>query len=639
MSKIYEMKFEKVFLFSLMVFQAVFSFLFCLFYVDTALHLHFQQIAWQSDKLFVDYYFAFPGGAIEYFTLFLTQFFYSNILGSAIVAISGLLISFFVYKTVFLKFGKYYFFYWLILLMQMLFLVLMFDYRYHFSITVNLLFVSGFLFLNTLLERKFELSFPFHLILIGTVVYYCCGGMYFLVFMVSSLILQLKKRDTKMLFNALLIIVTIFLVPFLAYKFFFLSSLNSSYFRATPDVAAMLRYSRPLIFYIGLASIPTILLFVMIVDFFYSFLQNKQKRKRKPHKSMVENRLKIPDWNKTTKVAVFAQIGASLIISTLLVYILYKPSEKTKVEIDYYATQNNWGKVIELSEKIENYDRMVNFQYNRALLNTDQVLEKLFDYDQLLGSQGLFAEKPFTSEVTLPSSDLYFDLGNIDESLRFAFESETLMKNSPRVLKRLVLNCIIMNKLAAAKTYINILAANPMEKNWVEKYSTFIDNPNLVNYDSLFMKKRADMSKTEGLIGTPPLKLLSQLEKNPKNKAAFEYLIAVDLLEHDLSSLEADFRFINGLDYKKLPVVLEEAFILFRSQERNNEFLNNIRISQETTVRFREFAKLTSASKGDREKAKLSTVNFKNTYWYYVLFLSPKVTNLKLETRPVDANY
>lgn len=639
MSKIYLMKFEKVFLYSLMVLQAVFSFLFCMFYVNISLHHHFQQIAWQSGKLFVDYYFAFPGGATEYFTLFLTQLFYSNILGSAIVALSGLLISFFVYKTVFLKFSKSILFYLLILSMEMLFLVLMFDYRYPFSITVNLLIVSGFLFLNTLCENKFDLSFPFHIIVIGILVYYGCGGMYFLIFMVSSLILQLKKRDTKMLVNALLIIATTFLVPFLAYRFIFLCSLNSSFFRATPEVAAMLRYSRPVIFYYALAAIPTILLLVMIVDLFYSLSQNKQQRNKNSHKSIIENNHKIPGWNKTAKVAEFAQIGVSVIISTLLIYILYKPSEKTKVEIDYYATQNNWGKVIEMSEKMENYDRMVNFQYNRALLNTDQVLEKLFDYDQLLGSLGLFAEKPFTSEVTLPSSDLYFDLGNIDESQRFAFESETLMKNSPRVLKRLVLNCIIMDKLAAAKTYINILAANPMEKKWVEKYSTFIDNPNLANSDSLIMKKRADMSKTEGLIGTPPLKLLSQLEKNPKNKAAFEYLIAVDLFEHDLSSLEADYKFINGLDYKKLPVVLEEAFILFRSQDRNDEFLNSIRISQETIKRFREFAKLTSASKGDRGKAKLTTVDFKHTYWYYALFLSPKVTNLKLDTRPVETNY
>ena len=147
------------------------------------------------------------------------------------------------------------------------------------------------------------------------------------------------------------------------------------------------------------------------------------------------------------------------------------------------------------------------------------------------------------------------------------------------------------------------------------------------------------MNKTEGLIVTPPLKLISQLEKNPLNKGAFECLIALDLMEHDLASLEEDFKFISRLNYKKLPVVLEEAIILFRSQGKSSEFLKSIRISESTTERFSQFAKLTSASKGDREKAKQATLAFRHTYWYYILFLSPKVTNLKLDTKPVDANY
>jgi len=313
--------------------------------------------------------------------------------------------------------------------------------------------------------------------------------------------------------------------------------------------------------------------------------------------------------------------------------------EKTKVEIDFYASQQSWEKVINLSGELDSYDRMVNFQYNRALSNSGQLLERLFNYEQKLGSQGLFLDKPFTSEVALPNSDIYFDLGNIDESQRYAFESETLMKNSPRVLKRLILNCIIMNKMDAANTYINILAANPMERKWVKKYREYISNLKLADTDPLIEQKRKDMSKTGGMLGTPPLKLLSQLEKNPMNKAAFEYLIAFDLMEHDVISLTEDLKYLNRFKYQKLPTALEEAIILYRSQMKNNVLFNMIQISESTTERFREFAKLTSAAKGDREKAKQATISFKNTYWYYVLFLSPKVTNLKLETRPVEANY
>ena len=622
-----------------MAVSAVFTIGYSYYVVNPALHYHYQQIAWYSGKLFRDYYLSFAGGPGEYLTLCISQWFAFKALGSLILSVSGLLISVFIYKVIQLKIKSPKLALLWIPLIQIIVLALMQDYRYHFSITINLVIVSGFLFLCSAIENRKWLSIHFHTIIGGILIYYISGGMYFLIFMLASIILLIKKPDVKMLLNGFLIAATTLLIPFVAFHFVFLTSLNNSFFRATPDVATMLRYSRPFLFYAGLAIIPVVLFSEKIWAIFPLSLSKSKDLRKMSLESEIEIEDQKTNKHGFKKIAIAIQIIILVAASVYILFHEYQPIEKTKVEIDYYASQEDWDKVIVMSEKLEKYDRMVNFQYNRALLNTGQVLEKIFDYEQLLGSQGMFLDKPFTSEVALPNSDLYFDLGNIDESQRYAFESETLMRNSPRVLKRLILNCIIMDKMHAANTYINILAANPMERTWVKKYLPYIENPNLAASDSLIMKKRIDMSKTEGMIGTPPLKLISQLEKNPQNKAAFEYLIALDLMDHDLTSFTYDFKYINQLHYKKLPVVMEEAVILFRSQGKGNEVLDRIRISEETNTKFREFAKLTSASKGDKIKAKQATTAFKNTYWYYVLFLSPKVTNLKLDTQPVDANY
>jgi hypothetical protein len=632
------MKSEKSLLYIIIVVFALFSLWFGFYVINPSLHHHYQQIAWQSSALFLKYYLTFPGGLGEYFAFFILQLFYSNFLGSLIIAVSGFLISFFIFKTVYLKWGKLNLMVFLIPLLQMILLALMCDYKYHFSVTVNLLMVSGFLFLCTLIEEKSGSAISYHNILAGIILYYISGGMYFLIFMLSSIFLLSFKSAKNSIINISILMALALLVPYLAQRFIFLISLNSSFFRSTPDVAVMLRYSKPALFYAMIAAIPAIILLAKINDFIQGKTIESQTLKRHDVKGKIKKQPGFVIRNKR-KIALAIQVIILIAVSGVILSKFHRPAEKAKVEIDYQAYQQDWDKVITLAGEIENYDRMVNFQYNRALLNTGQLLEKLFEYEQLLGSQGLFLDKPFTSEVALPSSDIYFDLGNIDESQRYAFETETLMKNSPRVLKRLTLNCIIMNKKEAANTYMNILASNPLEKKWVGEYRNFIDNPNLAAFDSLIVKKRANMNNTEGMTGTPPLKLLSQLEKNPLNKAAFECLIAFDLLEHDLTSFTEDFQLIGKFRYQKLPKVVEEAAILFRSQNRNNEFLNRIRVSKQTTERFQEFAKLTSAAKGDREKAKQSTQAFKNTYWYYVLFLSPKVTNVKLETRPVEANY
>jgi hypothetical protein len=632
------MKSEKSLLY-LIAFVAIFSYLFGFYVINLSLHHYYQQIAWQNNDLFLKYYLAFSGGPAEYLALFISQFFGSNFLGSIIITASGILISFFLFKTIYLRWGKYNLMFLLVPLVQIILLALMCDYKYQFSVTVNLIIVSGFLFLCTVIKKRAGFTFSYHTIILGILLYYISGGIYFLIFMVSSILLLFEKPNRRMFFNAFLILTTTLVIPYFAHQFVFLSSLNNSFFRSTPDVAVMLRYSRPLLFYIGLAIIPVVIFLNGISAITLipkkkaeSLKVNAVHSKHKKHGGL---KLKINN----RKIGVAVQLFVLTVASGIILYMVYNPVEKAKVEIDYYAGHQNWENVLTMSGKVVTYDRMVNFQYNRALVNTGQLLEKLFYIEQSFGSQGLFLDRPFAAEVALPNSDIYFDLGNIDESQRYAFESETLMKVSPRVLKRLILNCIIMNKIEAAHTYINILAANPLEKKWVEKYSGFISNPNLATFDSLIVKKRMDMNQTEGMLGTPPLKLISQLEKNPQNKAAFECLIAFDLMEHDVISLIEDFKYINKFNYNKLPVALEEAVILYRSQGKNSAFFNRFRISESTTKRFQEFAKLTSAAKGDREKAKQATQAFKKTYWYYVLFISPKVTNLKLDTKPVEANY
>ena len=632
------MKSEKFLLILLMAVSAVFTIGYSYYVVNPALHYHLQQIAWGSGKLFRDHYMAFSGGPGEYLALYISQFFVMKGLGSAIVSVSGLLISLFIYKVVQLKSkGPKLAFLW-IPLIQIIFLALMQDYRYHFSITINLVVVSGFLFLCSAIENRKWLSIHFHTIIGGILIYYISGGMYFLIFMLSSIILLFGKPYYVSLINTSLIILEALLIPFISYYYIFLFSLSDSFFRSTPDVAIMIRYSKPFLFYIGLASIPAIILLVKLFSIVPITKKQGQVLKISKGKSKIKKRgrtLLIIN----PRIFVGIQIIILIVASGLILFWTYQPIEKKKVEIDYYAYQQEWGKVISMSEKLEAYDRMINFQFNRALTNTGQLLEKLFDYDQILGSQGLFLDKPFTAEIVLPSSDLYFDLGNIDESQRLAFESQTLMANSPRVLKRLILNSIIMGKYAPANTFINVLESNPMERDWVEKYRGYINNSSLADADPQITEKRMYMSKTGLLRSTPRDKLISQLEKNPLNKAAFENLIAFDLMLHDLTSFIEDMKFIYPLNYKKLPVILEEAVVLYRSLRPNIEFLNKIRISATTMERFNQFAMLNNANKGDKRKAKQATLSYKNTYWYYVLFLSPVVTNVKIVAVPADASH
>ncbi len=608
---------------------AFISFLVVFLVINPVLHYSEQQIAWLNGNHFFNYYLTFPGGLAEYFTLFISQLFYSKWAGSVVVAIIPWLIAVLLAKITFLKTKSIFLPVLFFPLIQVSVLSLMSDHLFNFSMVINLFIVSLFLFCCFYAEVKFKLNLYFSLILSLFIIYIVSGGVYFLIFTISAILLLFFKPDRSKLILASILIILAGLIPWFSYKFIYLTNLEHAFLRSVPDVAPMLRYSKPTLFLVTLGIIPLIIAVNLIAEIFRSSEKKKTKKNTSPPAKSTIKKL-LPILFQTAGILVFAFVSF---------YYSHKPQEKLKAEIKLSASQGKWDDVLLKYPQVESYDRMVNFQFNRAIAHSGQMLEQLFNYPQVLGTQGLFLDRPFTSEVALPNSDLYFDLGNIDESQRFAFESQTLMAYSPLVLKRLILNSLILEDYEAAKTFSNVLSENPVENDWLKKYENILENPEKATDNKLVAEKRNIFARQGGLFFTPRDKMLILLNANSHNKMAFEYLIAFDLMEHDLASFSDDMKFYNDQGYKKLPKTIEEAVVLFLSQRPDNQFLRSFHVSPETVNRFREFVKAMNSAKGNKEKAKIQTAGFSNTYWYYVLFVSPVVTKVKLETKPSEANY
>ena len=245
-------------------FVAVFSFLLLHFLVNPAYHHYLQQISWSEGGLFFKYYFTFAGGPAEYSTLFIAQFFKATWLGSLIIAIIIFGIAILIFKTLALRLENKGILYLLLPLFQIMLLSMVFDYLFPFSVLMNIMAVVFALYICAIIDNKGWFAISFHAVFAGVLIYYFSGGAYFLIFMASYLILYIKKPDSKLIISTLLIIGVTFLVPFVAWKFIFLAPLKQAYFRSAPDVAAMLRYSQPLLFRATLVAIPVIMFLARI---------------------------------------------------------------------------------------------------------------------------------------------------------------------------------------------------------------------------------------------------------------------------------------------------------------------------------------------------------------------------------------
>ncbi len=649
------MKLKNIRLYIVVLLTTVFCYFYSFFEISPELIKHSQQIAFQFDYQFFVGFTNYSGGIAEYVALFISQFFYSDTIGSLIIALSGLLLSVLLYQILKQKWNKVKLSFLIIPLPQIIQLALQADYKYPFSISLNLLLLFSFSFFALHIAKRQWVSIYLIILVLGAMLYYISGGIYFLVFMSAMLLLNLKTSENKII-TIVFHIVIAGLLPYLFYRFLLFDSFYNAYLKSIPDVAKLIIYRIPGLFYLHLnfLLISIALMYTLSLPVFTKkkpdqiekptkLKQAKSKKQKKQVGQRNIKKQKTKSRNNAPKLKFglpYISILVQIIILVFASYILISSNEhiidKYRNQIDYYAYNQEWDKVIRLGKEAPKYDRMINFQYNRAIAHNGNLLDSLFTYEQLAGARGLFIDNPFAGEITIPASDLYLDLGNINEALHYAFEAQTLIFYSPRVLKRIIDCSIIKRNFRVASEFLNIISNNKLENKWVMQYKNYIQDTALVNKVEWINDKRLNLSENDTLSFHPRDKMINILNQNPENKMAFEYLIAFTLLEQDMKGFLKGLTYIKNFKYKKIPSVIEQAIILSATTNPDLKYLRKIKISAKVKQQFKEFSLIMKKYKQNNEAKRNAMQKFKNTYWYYILFLSPRVTKNKVILEPVN---
>ena len=111
--------------------------------------------------------------------------------------------------------------------------------------------------------------------------------------------------------------------------------------------------------------------------------------------------------------------------------------------------------------------------------------------------------------------------------------------------------------------------------------------------------------------------LARQMESNPKNRMAFEYLEAACLLAKDVDRAMQYYPLSEPLGYQAVPGEIQQAMLLLWSQNhRETEPIPDI-FHPEMVKGFRNFHTTMQMTNGNRSAVQKS---FGNTYWYYYFF-------------------
>jgi len=584
-------------------------FLYYLLAFDTSLYYHYHQPIFLFYEPFLKDFLLYPGGPVELITQFFLQFFYFDLFGSLIISALSVSVFIIVYKLI-KKMGHLKFSLVLSFLPVVFLLIVQNRYNYPLIITVKYLLALVFFLAYTKIPNRYKIF----IILPSFLIYYILGGwvyLFYVVFCVFHDLLFRKEREKYV--YASLNVLAYLIYPFIAVRYFSIISPKDAYLYLVPLVYFRwaFNFTINLYYYLLFLSLPTLQVVLLIHS---KYIKDKvKKRKESPSEPYL----------------VLEQSIYVILLGIFVLILSFARQEKKKIQIDYLADQGRWEELLNLAPEINQYNILVNFNVNRALYHTGQLLDNLFGYPQMYGADVLFLEN-VPRPVKTSTIDLYLDLGHVRAAQVMAYEGLTYFGYNSKILKSVVVTNIINEKYVAAKKFLDILDRSILHKNWVRHYRNYLSDRSLINSDSLIQLKRKLTPKFDFFIAIgerSDIDLTELLKENRNNKMAFEYLMAYYLLDFRLEDLVEHLGKFKELGYGKYPYHIEEAILASRLTYPTKNFMVDYRVNPQTVERFEQFNSILSGFPNKAQAQKTLRKGFYHTYWYYALYIKPEETN------------
>ena len=221
-------------------------------------------------------------------------------------------------------------------------------------------------------------------------------------------------------------------------------------------------------------------------------------------------------------------------------------------------------------------------------------------------------------------SDILFDLGRINESEHMAYEALEIFGDRPRILKRLVYINVLKGEPEAARRFLALLQRSLLHGRWARRLRQQLDADPMLSGVPVVASRRELMVTRDSVGDVAGLETMLEglLERNRRNRMAFEYLMAHYLLTRQLDKLVANLHRLDDFDYPRLPRHCEEALVIYLATTGSQDLdLGPRKISSETWRRFGEFVRTEQRFREDPSAAFAALYpDFGDSYFFCYVF-------------------
>jgi hypothetical protein len=580
-----------------------FYFLYLLLRIEPKLIYQSQEPVFFFDRYFIYEFFSYPGGVNELAAAFLSQFFYYSWTGALLLVVmfASVTINAWLLIRSITTNRPILYLHWI---PSVVLLALHSNYRFPLALTLGLLWVL--LCVNIYIRLAFSKSM-LRLVLylaLQTILYYVTAGQAFIFLLVIILYEVLHYRSIVL---SLLYILFAAVLPYVGASIVFIIRIQDAY---TKHLTACSIYKVTWLSWVLYTFFPLVLLLVTIERKFF-----------KAGKTNANNLWGKLLWHRSILMLLIQAVIIFSFVAISAVYS-YNRREKAFYLIDHYARFEEWQKVLEIAQKGLPISNVVQCQVNRALYYAGYLPDKMFAMTQLFKGDGLFLHKSVRAPYALQHSDLFLDLGLINESEHWAHEAIASNGDTAWNLQRLALVNLLKEKRDIAAKYLEMLRKTMWHKKWAAEHQKYLSDNSDFREHPKYRYLKSIMPESDFLVSpAEPELCLEELLKNTKNKMAFEYFMAYCLLEGQIGRFVRNLRQFNDYDYPKIPRHFEEAMLIYNQLTGGKGVtLHGREISEQTIRKFNDFNIIKAKYKNDKTAARSELVKYRDTYWFYGLY-------------------
>jgi hypothetical protein len=238
-------------------------------------------------------------------------------------------------------------------------------------------------------------------------------------------------------------------------------------------------------------------------------------------------------------------------------------------------------------------------------------------------SHTLFLTSEEVLEAWWKRFGVFFELGCINSAEHALIESVGSNTERPLILKRLALVNMVKGDIDTAGVYLRSLSKTLFDADWANNYLSRLKSDSGLSTDQDIQQMRELIAEKDGIwvFTENETPLLDLLERNRRNKMAFEYLMAWFLVTRQLDKFVDNLGRLDDFEYTRIPRHYEEAILLYSYAKSRTVDLHGRRISSESQASFSEFDRILSMYASNTQAAYNHLASkYGNSYYFYHVY-------------------